>query len=463
LQLKQLIYPLFFLLIPHFAFSGGTAPAAPEPKVRILFIFDASQSMLSQWHNGKKIDGAKKILAQMIDSLSTKKNVEVALRVYGHQSQLRGNMFKDCKDTKLEVPFAKANHAKIKQKILEIVPKGTTPIAMTLEESAKDFPDCANCKNIIILITDGIEECGGDPCAISQALQRKGIVLRPFIIGIGLGEDLIGQFECVGKYVDATNEETFFEILEMVVSEAITNTTLQVNLNDTSNRPTETNVLMTFNDSKRNRVKYSFIHSLNHKGNPDTLSLDSDINYTLKVFTLPWVVTDTFRLKKGIHNTINASTPRGSLNFKISGYSEYKNLKIVIRSSGKNEILNVQDLAVAQKYLTGNYDAEILTIPRIYLRNIEVKQSHTTNIDIPQPGTASFLFPGQGFASLYSEEKSGLKLVYNFEELKLRQILGLQPGNYRIVFRALNARQAESTMERTFKIESGGSVSVQFN
>jgi Ca-activated chloride channel homolog len=443
--------------------AQGTTPAKADQKVRILFIFDASQSMLSQWQNGKKIDGAKKILAQMIDSLSTKKNVEVALRVYGHQSQLRGNMFKDCKDTKLEVPFAKANHAKIKQKILEIVPRGTTPIALTLEESAKDFPDCVNCKNVIILITDGIEECGGDPCAISQALQRKGIVLRPFIIGIGLGDDLIGQFECVGKYVDASNEETFFEILEMVLSEAITNTTLQVNLNDTGKKPTETNVLMSFSDKKKNTIKYNFIHSLNHKGNPDTLSIDSEINYALKIFTLPPVQTDIFRLKKGEHNTVTASTPRGSLLFKITGYSEYRNLKIVIRKPDGTEIINVQDLGVGQKYLTGIYDAEILTLPRIYLKNIEVKQSHTTSIDIPQPGTASFLFPGQGFASLYSEEKSGLKLVYNFEELKLRQILGLQPGNYRIVYRALNARQAESTMERSFKIESGGSVSVQFN
>ena len=37
----------------------------------------------------------------------------------------------------------------------------------------------------MILITDGIEECGGDH-AISIALQKKGIVLKPFVIGVGL-------------------------------------------------------------------------------------------------------------------------------------------------------------------------------------------------------------------------------------------------------------------------------------
>ena len=41
--------------------------------------------------------------------------------------------------------------------------KGTTPIAKSLEEAAADFP-IDNSRNIVILITDGKEECGMDPC-----------------------------------------------------------------------------------------------------------------------------------------------------------------------------------------------------------------------------------------------------------------------------------------------------------
>ena len=86
----------------------------------------------------------------------------------------------------MKLQTASRKQAKIKM----AQPKGTTPIAYSLEKSGADFPECANCRNIIILITDGEEECEGDPCAVSAALQSKGIVLKPFVIGVGL--DAVG-------------------------------------------------------------------------------------------------------------------------------------------------------------------------------------------------------------------------------------------------------------------------------
>ncbi len=45
-----------------------------EPVNRILFIFDASQSMLGRWQSGRKIDIAKSLLSNMVDSLKDIKN-----------------------------------------------------------------------------------------------------------------------------------------------------------------------------------------------------------------------------------------------------------------------------------------------------------------------------------------------------------------------------------------------------
>src|SRR5690606_32851034 len=101
-------------------------------------------------------------------------------RAYGHQKKYPPQ---DCDDTKLEVPFSRDNSHMIKSRINILQPKGTTPIAMSLEACAKDFPDNKG-RNIVILITDGKEECGGDPCAISQALQSKNIIVKPFIVGV---------------------------------------------------------------------------------------------------------------------------------------------------------------------------------------------------------------------------------------------------------------------------------------
>ena len=61
--------------------------------------------------------------------------------------------------SKNEVPFAFGNVPRIKKKLRSIVPKGTTPIARSLSRASTDFPPCENCRNVIILITDGIEAC----------------------------------------------------------------------------------------------------------------------------------------------------------------------------------------------------------------------------------------------------------------------------------------------------------------
>ena len=61
-------------------FTGGfdlSAQKKEEPINRILFIFDASQSMLGRWQSGRKIDIAKKLLSSMVDSL---KDIDLAVQ-----------------------------------------------------------------------------------------------------------------------------------------------------------------------------------------------------------------------------------------------------------------------------------------------------------------------------------------------------------------------------------------------
>ena len=181
-RIIKIISLFAFLFIYLLTFAQQKVDLKP-PTTRILFVFDASYSMTAQWESDAKINIARRILISMIDSLQHIDNVQMALRVYGHQSPVPPQ---DCGDTKLEVPFEKNNAAIIRQRLRFITPKGTTPIANSLAACADDFPPCPDCRNIIILITDGMEECHGDPCAVSEDLQRRGIILKPFIIGIGI-------------------------------------------------------------------------------------------------------------------------------------------------------------------------------------------------------------------------------------------------------------------------------------
>ena len=65
--------------------SDSYSQKKQEPVNRILFVFDASQSMLGRWQSGRKIDIAKQLLTNITDSLKDVRNLELALRVYGHQ------------------------------------------------------------------------------------------------------------------------------------------------------------------------------------------------------------------------------------------------------------------------------------------------------------------------------------------------------------------------------------------
>ena len=452
---------LCFAMAPLIAFSQQTQmkqKEKPKPLTRILFVFDASFSMYGQWQSDVKITIAQRLLSKLLDSLKNVDNLELALRVFGHQKPVPPQ---DCNDTKLEVPFAKNNNDKIKAKLKSIVPRGTTPIAKSLEAAGDDFPPCDNCRNIIILITDGDEECGGDPCAVSQGLQKKGIALKPFIIGIG--KNFSTEYACVGTYFDASNETVFSKVLNVVISQALNSTTAQVNLLDTYGNPTETNVSMSFFDNFSGMIKYDFVHTLNTRGMPDTLVIDPLPMYNLVVYTIPPVKVDSIKLTPGKHTIIPVDAPQGYLKLKTGGPLTVinKELLCIIRQKGKMETINVQTFNQTEKYITGKYDLEVLCLPRIYLNDIDVSQSHTTTVEIPQPGFVTVQFSTNGNGALFQEENNKLKWLYNFRDNTTQELLMLQPGKYRVIFRSKYTNKAIYTDEKSFKVESGASINVK--
>ncbi len=459
MKLKRIIVGIVVLMF----FSGLFLPVKAQkskdiPTVRILFVFDCSLSMIGKWETANKMEVSKSILTQTIDSLSKIPHVEVALRMYGHQYSV--NPKPNCEDTKLEVPFGTGNIGAIKNKIKSASPRGTTPIAYTLEQCGNDFPACSNCRNIIILITDGIEECNGDPCAVSLALQSRGIVLRPFVIGVGLDLNFKKTFECVGKYFDAANEKSFKQAMGVIISQALNNTTAQVNLLDMNAKPSETDVNMTFYDSGTNIMKYNFIHTMNTAGNPDTLPIDPAPTYNLTVHTIPPVEKQNIELIPGKHNTIAVYCPQGYINLK-TGIKEYKQLNYIIRKNKDMATLLVAEADKPEKLIVGKYDLEILTMPRIYVNDIAIDQSQTTTIQIPQPGVANILFSGPGSGSLFIDEKNKLKWLFNFPENPSRETLILQPGKYKVVFRPKSAKESIYTIERDFIIDAGSSATTK--
>jgi Ca-activated chloride channel homolog len=455
--MRKIKYTLFFLIILQVNYAQSQK--YPKPVTRILFVFDASNSMNGIWGNNSKFVIARDILCHMVDSLQTVDNVELALRVFGHQSQYPPG---DCSDTKLETVFAKKNGQLITQKLFSIYPKGITPIARSLEQATKDFPDCENCRNIIILLTDGIEECNGDPCAISQALQKKGIILKPFIIGIDINHSLKKKFDCVGEFFDASNEKRLKEVLNIIISHVLNSTTLQVNLLDSYGKPTETDVNMTITDNFSGKILYNYIHTINDRGNPDTIYLDPSITYKAEIHTIPHVFIDTIKLIPGKHKIVAADAPQGYLTLILDD-NQYGLLNYVVRKAGDMQTLNVQQINTLEKYLTGKYDLEIFTLPRTYIKDVEIKQSYTTSVQIPKPGTVTITTNSPGYGSIYLEKDNQLEWIYNLNPNLTKQNVVLQPGRYKVIFRAKNKKETLSTTDNEFKITSGVSFPLEIN
>lgn len=433
--------------------------AQEEPLTRILFILDASNSMNARWGTNTRIETAKELLAKTVDELKDVPNLEIGLRVYGHQSPITAT-FEDCNDTKLEVPFGQGNHDRIKTRIKSIYAKGTTPIARSLEAAAGDFPD-AKSRNIIILITDGLEACDNDPCVIAQKLKDKEVKVTPFVIGLGMDLSYLEKFNCIGTYADAETPESFSLVLENIVAKALMNTTVQINLNDITGKPTETDVTMFLYEAGTTNLKYTFTHTLNKYGNPDTLILDPKYKYDLVVNTTPGVGKKNITIVRNQHNTIVVDAPQGFIKTRFINASRPYQIETRISKADDPTTLNVQKVETSDKYIVGKYDVEILTLPRIYV-TVDVEQSNTAFIDIRAPGflkyTTSHVIVGQ----IFTENSNGTwDWVCNLKDGARSDEWQLQPGAYRIVYRPEHLKSSSYTLEKNFRINSNTTVTIK--
>jgi Ca-activated chloride channel family protein len=417
---------------------------------RILFILDASNSMNLDWNNQTRMAAAKEVMIKSLDGLKNIPDLEIALRVYGHQSVVT-NTYQDCQDTKLEVPFGPNNIDPIKLKIKGLQAKGATPIARSLEAAAADFPDTL-ARNFIILVTDGLESCDNDPCIIARKLKEKGVKVTPFVIGLGMDLSYLDKFECIGSYSDAESKEAFSNVLSNVLNKALLNTTVQINLNTVQGKPLETDVSMFLYEAGTQNLKYTFVHTLNRKGLPDTLFLDPKIKYDLKVNTVPAVELKNIAIKPHTHNIIQVDAGQGQL--KVTSLKSPSGTKIETRILQNNgaPTLNVQQLNDVQRYLVGSYQLEILTLPRTY-KEVKIDQSKVTAIDIVAAGqltyTSGKVLVGQIF---YERNPGQWEWVLDLKENQTTGSWNLQPGSYKIVYREKEQRSSAYTKEKKFNI-----------
>ncbi|HEU0101852.1 MAG TPA: VWA domain-containing protein [Mycobacteriales bacterium] len=190
------------------AATGATAtpahalsPAKVTPG-SLELVLDASGSMAGpDPSGGTKIDAARRAITGMLGALPS--STPVAVRAYGgtYEDRERG-----CSDTRLVVPVGPARASAATAALAGLQPTGYTPIAASLRAAAADLP--ASGPRTIVLVSDGEETCGGDPCAVARELAGAGVGLRVDTVGYGVDERTRTQLGCVaaatgGQYTEA--------------------------------------------------------------------------------------------------------------------------------------------------------------------------------------------------------------------------------------------------------------------
>lgn len=192
-------------------------PVRAEETARAILIFDASGSMWGQIEGRPKIDIAREVASDLIKDRP--ENLELGFMAYGHRRK------GDCEDIELLLAPEDASTEKLLSAVTSLIPKGKTPIYDAVLQAAEELEYTEEAASVI-LVTDGIETCGGDLAALGSLLFEKGIDFKTHVIGFAIGYEETVDLRTLarrtgGLYADADNAEQLASALKQAV-EAVT-------------------------------------------------------------------------------------------------------------------------------------------------------------------------------------------------------------------------------------------------
>ena len=436
-------------------------------KTRVLIILDCSHSMWDRWQSDAKIKVTQQVLLKFMDSVANQQGIEVALRVFGHLN-------KNSYGTRLEVPFEKGNNYKIQIKIKTLVPNGACTAATALSSSLNDFPPLSGDskedvqpRNIILIITDGMDDCDGNICDVARQVQMSGVIVQTFILGIGNKQDFQHSLDCAGKFTYVPNEEQYTETLYNIFRMSEEEARVVVSVNDETDHLLEATLPLAFYDSQTGVVKYTTIYSIDSRYTPDTLTVDPLVTYDITLFTTPPTVLKRRQFKPGRVNRLNIGVEQGSLRLRTDGQRtnyQVPQYPVLVYRHGSNALTGRQLMGESRDYLTGNYDIEVLSFPTLRLENVAIVASSATDLTIPTPGVANISKPKVISSGAVFELKDGvLTFVCDLDPNKVNERILLMPGEYQLVVKPQSSIDYKDVRTMRFQIGSGKTTNIDLS
>lgn len=183
--------------------QGAPAAIGCEPA---MLVFDASGSML-----GTRITQARAAVHRVMPALAARR--AVGLLTYGGTGESVA-----CASIRLRSAPVVTNGAAILGEIDTIVPSGRTPLTQAVA-TAVDFLRRAAPAGLVVLVTDGEENCGGDPCELGRRLKDTGTHVTVHVIGFRLRIEEGSSLACLanqtgGRFVEVDDTDSLSAALD---------------------------------------------------------------------------------------------------------------------------------------------------------------------------------------------------------------------------------------------------------
>jgi len=199
------------ILLAAFPTAAGDTIAEGDCQNDAMIVFDASGSMGTTDRTLKvpHIARVKQSMAHVVPEVAPLRRL--GLIVYGEGE------YNDCNSIELRLkPTAGAAQALL-HAVENINPRGRTPLTDSVRLAAETL-NYTSQHATVVLLTDGEETCGGDPCKMAAALKKTGKGLTIHVIGYRTETSGYFTTRCMadltgGHYVSVSSEDELVEAL----------------------------------------------------------------------------------------------------------------------------------------------------------------------------------------------------------------------------------------------------------
>lgn len=190
----RIVTPLLFM------FFVARAAIAQDDSRDVMVVFDMSGSMWGQVDGVAKVEIARDAFSGL--ALDWNANgTRAGLIAYGHRRK------GDCSD--IELLAHPEDQADISGLVAGLQPRGKTPLSDAVRQAAEALKFTENAATVVLL-SDGVETCDADPCAVGAELEALGLDFTAHVIGFDIAQGDKAQLQCLasatgGQYFDAAD------------------------------------------------------------------------------------------------------------------------------------------------------------------------------------------------------------------------------------------------------------------